>query len=390
MHNLWKIQMLYLLLFFAGTAYGNDTLLMRQILERIDELQVKQNGAFPKGSIAAYRMYSLNKDRQKADLNPFYSGLVAFTLKNLKNDLTPSQRILADQIIANTVPVFAKFKNQKGRPTYNMWPTDTPKIFTNSGWLNLFDKKQALPDDFDDTVITLLALDTSDSTARQVHTLMQSFTNNRDKQIRNTFSNYRNLNAYSTWFGKKMPVDFDICVHTNVLYFVEAYHLDWTPADSATLHLIEMQVAEKKYLSAPAYISPYYNTTANILYHLSRLMSLKPIPALEKYRQQLIEDTKNTFLNANSFMDEVVLSTSLLRWNVEPPIAKPHTTKNIYELVEEDPFSFFIADIAIMLPNPLKQWFGWTGLGKFYYYSDAYNETLLLENLVWRKRRGLH
>ncbi len=385
-----KIHLLVLLMLFAAvTGHANDTLLMGSLLERIDYLQVKQNGVFPKGSFATYRMYALNKDRQKADVNAFFTGLIAFTLRDLKKDLTGPQQQLAEQIISNSLPVYQKFKNQKGRPTYNFWPTDTPKIFPNAGWMNVFDKKQALPDDLDDTVIILLALETADSTAAQVHNIMQSFTNNGQKQVHNTFKAYRNIGAYSTWFGKKMPVDFDICVLANVLYFVQLYHLPWTTADSASLQLIEKVLAEKKHIGAAAYVSPHYSKLPNILYHLSRLMSVSPIPALEKYKQQLIDDAKEALITSDHFMDQVILSTALLRWGVDPPVTKPHAIKNIDELIEENNFSFFIANMASMLPDPLKEWMGGAGVGKFYYYSAAYNNLLVLENLVWRKRRNL-
>jgi hypothetical protein len=362
---------------------------MTKLLKRIDALQSKQSGVFPKGIFPSYRLYALNKDRQKADVNIFFTALITFTLRDIKHQLTPSQQKQADQIITNSLPVYTKFKNRKGHPTYNFWATDTPKIFPNAGWMNFFDKSQALPGDLDDTVIILLALQAADSTAKQAHDLMQFFTNNGDKQVRNTFKGYRNIGAYSTWFGKKMPVDFDVCVLANILYFVQSYNFQWTHADSASLQLIEKVLAERKQVTAAPYVSPHYSRLPNILYHLSRLMSVKPIPALEKYKPQLIEQTRKALADATDFLDEVILSTSLLRWNVIPPQGKSHLASSMEELVEDESFSFFIANIASMLPDPLKQWMGGAGVGKFYYYCPAYNNLLLLENLAWRKRRGI-
>jgi hypothetical protein len=56
---------------------------------------------------------------------------------------------LVEQISLNAKPSFAKFKNQKGRDTYNFWPTDNPMIFPNAGWMNIFNKSQSLPDDME-------------------------------------------------------------------------------------------------------------------------------------------------------------------------------------------------------------------------------------------------
>ncbi len=384
-----KYYLTFLSLFFFSGLLASDTLIISRLLQRIDELQPKEDGVFPKGSIPSYRIYALNKDRQKADINAFYTGLVAFTLNDIQRDFAPAQQKQAKQIVANTLPVFAKFRNRRGRDTYNFWPTDTPQVFPHSGWINLFDKVGALPDDLDDTVIMLLALNAPDSTARAIHALMQSFTNNDQKKIRNTFAEYQDIGAYSTWFGEKMPVDFDICVLANVLYFVQTYNLSWTAADSASLLLIEKVLEDRRHITAAAQISPHYSKLPNILYHLSRLMSVRPIPSLEKFRPQLVADAHKALGSAGTFMDEVILSTALLRWNTIPPQPHPRRANNMEELVEDDQFAFFIANWASMLPGVMKRWIGGAAIGKFYYHCPAYNHVLLLENLVWRKRRGL-
>jgi hypothetical protein len=373
----------------AGTVLSSDSLVVSQLLNRVALMQPVTNGVFPKGSIPSYRLYALNKDRYKADINPFFTGLVALTLQDIKRDLSPAQQQQAEAIISNTLPVYSKFENRKRKHTYNFWPVDTPQIFPNAGWLNWFNKSQSLPDDLDDAVIILMAQQSSEAVAKDVHALMQSFTNNDEKKVKNTFDEYKNIGAYSTWFGKKMPVDFDVCVLANVLYFVQYYNLSWTAADSASLQLIERVIADGRHMREAAYVSPHYATTPNILYHISRLMSLKPIPALEKHKPLLIENARQALLSAETFMDEVIINTSLLRWGVTPPDTRTYEVNNLAELVEDERFSFFIANMASLLPNPLKRWMGNAGLGRFYYYAPAYNNVLLVENLVWRKRRGL-
>ncbi|HQS56451.1 MAG TPA: hypothetical protein PLK14_15190, partial [Sediminibacterium sp.] len=75
----------------------------------------------------SFRMYTPNKSRYKADVNPFFTGLVAFTLQHLMPDLSPSQQLQAKRIIERAKSVYPKFKNRKypERNTYNFWPTDT-------------------------------------------------------------------------------------------------------------------------------------------------------------------------------------------------------------------------------------------------------------------------
>ncbi|NCI46359.1 hypothetical protein [Sediminibacterium soli] len=370
----------------AVTARANDSLILRS-LKRIAQLQPKESSVFPKGSIPSYRLYAWNGDRQKADINAFYTGLTVFTLRDIQQQFSAEQQRVSDAIVHRALPVFAKFRNRSGRYTYNFWPTDTAQIFPNAGWMNWFNRSQALPDDMDDTVILLMAQRAQDSVAKAVHALMQGYTNSGERNIHNTFAGYKHIAAYSTWFGKKMPVDFDVCVLANTLYFVQSYRLPWTAADSASLLLIEKVLSEKKHMHAAAYVSPHYNRSANILYHLSRLMALRPIPSLEKYRPQLIAEAGQAFADARSFMEEVILSTALLRWGAVPPQGKAWHATGLTELIEDERFSFFIANMASMLPDPLKQWLH--SAGKFYYHAPAYNHVLFIENLVWRKKNGL-
>ncbi len=369
---------------------AGDSLIIQKLLQRIEQLQVKEAGVFPEGAFPSYRLYALNKDRQKADVNAFFTGLMAFTMRDIEPYLAQTQQVTAERIILKTLPVYEKFRNRKGRPTYNFWPTDTPAIFPNSGWMNHFNEKQALPDDLDDTGILLLAAKAADSTAAAAHRIMQGFTNNGSGKVKNTFSAYRHIGAYSTWFGKKMPVDFDVCVLANVLYMVQSYNLAWTSADSASARLIVKVLEDRKHVTAAAYVSPHYSRLPVILYHLSRLMSLRPIALLEPYRRQLIDDARRALASSDNFLDQVLLSTSLMRWGVEPPVITTQLNGSLSELIEDESFSFFIANMASMLPDPLKQWMGGTGLGKFYYYCPAYNNMLVLEYLVWKKRMALH
>ena len=307
------------------------------------------------------------------------------------NDLSPTQQLLAKRIIDHSTEVYPKYRNRKNnRNTYNWWPTDTPRIFPHSGFLNLFNKRQAIPEDLDVTSLTLIAKGASDSVAKEVHGYMQLFTNDRKKKLHNKFKEYEDIEAYATWFGKKMPVEFDIGAFANILYFVQKYNLAWSKTDSVTLDLMQRMIKEKKHINASRNISPYYVKLSIIMYHVSRLMSLKPIAELENLKPQLIAEATQALLNADNYMDQVLLSTSLLRWGVSPPDLEPRKIDTFEEFVEEDAGTYFVTGtLATLLPNPFNQWMESTRLGRFYYYCPAYNNLLLLENLIWRRRRGL-
>jgi len=378
--------LLFMLFFYTNKSNAFDTTIVTQLLHRIEQLQVKENGVFPKGQFPSYRTYALNQDRQKADINPFFTGLIVFTLERIKDQLTPYQQKIVEQISSKAKPSFAKFKNRKGRDTYNFWPTDTAKIFPNSGWMNLFDKRQSLPDDLDDTVILLMALGSENHLNESVHHLMQFYSNNSTNKIKNTYFFLKDLSAYSVWFGKKMPVEYDICVLANVLYFVQKNHLTWTNVDSASLNVIVRVIEQKKHITDAKYISPHYAEPIVILYHLSRLMTLKPIPELEKFKSELIKQTTQLYDQKTTFMEKVLLSTSLINWGEKPPKMLLKTDLKLHNIIEDEKFSFFIANMTSMLPGQLKKVTTALKLGRFTYYCPAYNNVLLLENIILHQK----
>lgn len=382
----FKCLLLFLLFFYTNKSIAFDTTIVTKLLHRIEQLQVKEEGVFPKGLFPSYRTYALNQDRQKADINPFFTSLIVFTLDKFKNLLTPYQQKLAEQISINAKPSFEKFKNQKDRDTYNFWPTDTPKIFPNSGWMNLFNKSQSLPDDMDDTVMILMALNADKATASQVHLLMQEYTNGGKGKINNTFPSISNLNAYSVWFGKKMPVDFDISVLCNVLYFVQHYKLPFTKADSSSVELINNVLKENKHIKSASFISPHYGSPEIILYHLSRLMNLKPIPEIEIFKPILIKQAIELQQKKQPFLKQVLLSSALLNWGIRPNALTFQSNQDLTALIEDETFSFFIANMASMLPSQLKKVLTASALGKFSYYCPAYNNVLLLENIILNQK----
>ncbi|MDP1843000.1 MAG: hypothetical protein Q8K64_06220 [Sediminibacterium sp.] len=376
-------------IFYCSHSFANDTLQVTQLLNRIQQLQSSQQDIFPKGLFPCYRMYALNKDRAIADPNIAFTGYITYTLKALMPKLTPYQQLIAKEIIAQSLPVFEKYKNKKGRNTYNFWPTDTLAFFPNSGFLTNFTKTKSLADDLDDTSLILMGLSADSSIAQEVHTIMQQFIKKDKQEINQFFKEYQHIVTYSTWFGKKMPVEIDVSVLCNVLLFVQTYQLPWTKTDSACLKLIVNIIKDKKHITDAPYMSHYYPTSALILFHVARLMNKKAIPELDALKPQMIQEALDLFAQSNSFMEKVILTTTLLRWNTIPPQQTIVHANTLTELVEDDQsFAFFIANLAYLqlkVPDGVKKWAGKLGIGKFYFFCPAYNNMLLLENLVWQQ-----
>lgn len=375
--------LLFLLNGTAAITAANDSLSVGQVLQRIRYLQLHANKHFPAGMLPSYREYDRRRDVFKDDDNIFFTGLVVFTLKQLRPQLNAAERLLADSICTAAAPVYDLFKNKKGRDTYNFWRTKPPVVFPNGGWLNLMNRTHALPDDMDDTAITLMAQEAADSTVEKVHLLMQHHVNSGKKQKKKIRAGYRNIPAYSTWFGTRMPTDLDLCVLSNVLYLVKTRNIPFTTADSASLQLICTAIDNGDYKNDPSYISPHYGRTPIILYHFARLMQAGEFPALTQRKQVLITETRRQFELAKNPLDKILLSIALLKWGEAAPMVQMEATAPVFTEFEQTDFAFFVANMTSILPDPLRQGIGKSGIGRFYYYSPAYNDLLLLEYLVY-------
>ena len=360
--------------------------LITVLLKRVAALQVKQYDAFPAGAFPSYRSYAYNQHVEKADINPFYTGLIVFTLQRLQKDWNPEQQAIVANITRQALPMFSKFESRKHPHIYNFWPTDTVKVFPNGGWLNWFDRKHSLANDLDDTVIMLLAMNSDAATAAYVHDFMQAYINTPQKRIVNTKKYLAGFGAYSTWFGVKMPIDFDVCALSNVLYFVQEYQLKWTAADSASLQVLVHAIDQNDHLNDGAFISPHYEKPAVILYHLARLMSIKPIPLLEERKPLLIQQAKTLLQKSSSSIESIILSTALVKWGEDPESLKQIKVRSLVKDIESTDFSFFNANMATFLPAPWKRGLGASRIGYFSYFCPAYNNVLLLELLTLSRK----
>jgi hypothetical protein len=265
--------------------------------------------------------------------------------------------------------------------------TDPVKFFPNSPILSRF-KSKALPDDVDCTAIVLQAKNASKSEVQQMHNYIQAYINDHKQKIRSSFLDYENIPAYSTWLGYRMPADLDVCVLSNVLLLVNEYNLKHTSADSASLKVITEVVRKREYMTHSEYASPYYQRTPVILYHLSRLMESRKIPELEQFKEQLVQDAKTSYMQSSHFIDKVILSTSLMRWNSIFPDYHISTGVKNYLNDSMHDFVFFYATMASMLPNPVNKWAMKLNIGRYNYYCPAYNDVLVLENLVFAQKNN--
>ncbi|MCH5717037.1 hypothetical protein [Niabella hibiscisoli] len=95
----------------------------------------------------------------------------------------------------------------------------------------------------------------------------------------------------------------------------------------------------------------------------------------------MIKDLKAEMQRADNEMELVLLQTSLIK------LGKIPGEKIVVSRKDWDRFYFFVANMTSVFPNPVKGIFANSRKTNFFYRSEAYYQTLLLENELWRLKR---
>ena len=219
---------------------------------------------------------------------------------------------------------------------------------------------------------------TTQPTTPETHWLKQKLSQHANgsgrHQIRNTYADYRNLRAYSTWFGKTMGVDFDACALSNMLYCIYQYDLPCNQHDTDSLSYLRAVVESGRYVAEPFRCAPHYARTSLIIYHIARLMAAFAIPELEPIRSRLIADTHRELNKAHNRVERMMLATSLLRLGESVPTI---STDGIEQDIQS--FHFFIAGLLTAYEQPWLRRFADRPLMQMRWQCEAHSWALVAE-----------
>ena len=368
-----KNCLIFLLLFcFVAVSGQNKSSLpsVDSLLHAITNLQTSESSFYHKGMFSSQR----GKHKRKEDDNIFFTSLIAFTLENIKENLSLPDRELSDSICRKAISNYSFYKDGNGMSTYNFWQTNPPRFFPNSNYLARH-KYFNIPDDADCTALIYLTDTSLKNKSEWLKDKLAQHANLTTSKIKSTYKKYRNYKGYSTWCGKKMPIEFDICVQTNILYFVFENKLKLNANDSATISLIKSMVMSDEYLRDSYFVSPSYKKPSIILYHLARLLGMFNIPELEDCREKIKTDIEKQLEKENGFMERVILSSSLIRMGGSP---KPVIYRKSIEK-EVNNFVFFDADLFSPYARPSLKFVSKSKLFAVPFCCKAYSLALLLE-----------
>jgi len=372
---------LYILLSVHCIGQPADTLTIKSLLQSIAALQSEHASDFPDGGFISYRKYQYSNE-YKLDYNSFFAALVLYNINRYKDYLTPEEYTIAEQMKAKCLPYFELFKDKKNKLIYNFWPKYPPVCFPNGGWLNLLNKADALSDDIDDCSMINLAIGISKLQADSLKHCYLQVINGKNKHSNGFYKHYQQSPVYSTWLGAKMNIDIDLCVLCNAVLFSYNYHLPLTQTDTASMNLIVDMVQQRKYITDAGYVSMHYENTSTIIYHIARLIHFSNYPPLLALKPQLIKEARKRLATSPFALEKLLLQNALLQLGDRDPALIP---TNRSELLSED-YPFFIANMAAITINPFKRIFKNSKIGRFSYYSYAFNLSLLFENKVlWQR-----
>ena len=357
------------------------TLSPHTLLARIADLQSPGDGPYAPGLFPSQRTYSYAPSYEVEDDNVFFTAVIVYTLQRMRERLSRESQQLVDTISARARVSYPRYQNKQGQKMYNFWQVHpTERFFPNGGVLSRF-RHFRLPEDIDTTSYVYLTQPHSGEDLQWLKQRLVLDTNRNRRQVQNTLPKYRHLRAYSTWLGQaNMPIDFDACAMSNLLLVIFKHQLPLNEHDEDTIGYLRMVLRDGDYADHPFRVAPHYPRPALILYHVARLVGTHEVPGLSGCRPLLVEHLRRQGRRTSSFMDRVLLSTSLMRLG-EPPLV----TSLPAGLDEEiDRFSFFIGGLLTVVDNPVTRFLAPSDLFHLQYRCRAHSLALLLEHEVYR------
>ncbi|CAH0997292.1 hypothetical protein EMA8858_03423 [Emticicia aquatica] len=356
---------------------ANDTQNSIDILiERIASYQSRGDKFFPKGIFPSYRQnkYLFYK---RPDTNIFYTATIVFILNQIKGKVSEKSKIIIQEITEKAINNYPNFQNKDGLKTYNFWPTNPSNHFSNGLIFKHF-KHFKIPDDIDDTALVYLTLPHSKEYTLWLKEKLKQHANLSTRKVVNTFQHYKNLKVYSTWFGKNMPIEFDVCALCNLMYLFQKYKLPYNDYDEAVFTFLQEIILREEYVSDAFKVAHNYATTPLIIYHYARILGDFELQSLEICREKLIQKTKQLLENEPTEMNKLILETALLK------LDKTHKPTLNAKISASKPtnFTYFIAGLLSSYENQVLQFFAPMKITQMAWKCDAHDLTLILENMV--------
>jgi len=341
----------------------------------LERLQCKNDLYYTDGLYAAARVWANNSYHRK-DNTCFFTACIGLTLIRYRKLFKAEELEIVDGILERMHAAFENFRNKDGHASYNFWQTMPSKHFPGGYFAHRFNFFM-IPDDIDDSaMIHLVKRHTKEEQLALKEKMIKYAVGNLkwpDKPVRG----YEKFKPYNTFFVKNMPAAFDVCALSNALYFIYDAQLTLNEQDEHSLAIITKCIAQNDHLNRPYEVSPYYPNSILIIYHVVRLMIDFSVECLFRYREKILNQSKQLLLNATQNKMEQLLLTICIQ-KIEPQtihIDEPN-------MKEKKHFSFFVAGLLGEVRPKWLRSLAFSNVTHIKYQSGAYAEALWLEHLL--------
>jgi hypothetical protein len=349
------------------------------LLKELNTLQSAGNSIYPEGIFPSQRYHPFLPYRREDD-NLFFTSSVVRILQGVSSKFSDAEKEVFNSIQSKALNAYSLFQNKDGLDTFNFWQTNPSRHFPNGLFMHRF-KHFQIPDDVDDTALVYLTEEASKERTSWLRDKLKLHSNHAYKKAFNPLPHYKDLKCYSTFLGKKMYIEFDFCVLSNLMFLILT-HFDEDELDEfdkGTLEFICSVIERDEHISKPFYSAPNYPNTELILYHAARLMGLLP----ESYRKRIdgkIKSDIGSVLSKTKGLSLVLLENAAIKLEVE-------TTQRSFDssILNDTEFYFFHAGMITAFENTIAQRLAPNSLFHLRYTSRALNGALLIENLMLKR-----
>ncbi len=361
---------------------GNKEAIIEQIEKVINYLQTTQaensgkyisKGLFPNWRMHVTGLYSRN------DNSFFFSALIAQILIENLPFLPIHLKAKAESIIEKIKVAIPQYESQKGEKIFNFYPQKPFKPFGNGLFLKYL-KQMHLANDSDDTVLAYSILRKPKLEHEYLQKKLASHANGVTKNMQNNLYGMEKQPAYSTWIGKKMPIELDVVVLANILKTQLEAGIILDQHGLASWEIIKQVILQSHYINTPFKVSPNYAKTEIIAYHISKLASYN-LPDKELVMNQLQSDILNIIPKASS-IQKLILGNTLNQLGVfELPS---------FEINPKDfeTYSYFFAGFLSTKSGWIYDKLAPKSIFHFKWICPAHNYTLYLEHLCFKLKKA--
>ena len=347
------------------------------VLLLCDKLKFIQNLHFNKlkGLFPSERSHPFAYKRE--DYSAYFTATLYHSLSRLIPFLEESEMQILEEIRARACLGVSPFQNKQGLNRYNFWQTNPGKHFPNGYVLGKSDFFRP-PDDVDDSVMIyqLQKRNAEDSIWLMQH--IDSYANGEKKWIKNTPEPYQKLEAWCTFFSKDMPLGFDACVLSNVLYFNLLHTFLKSKQYHDSLRYLILMLERKDHIFQPEKVSPYYPHSSIIIYHLAKVISSFEVPELDVFKEELQFQILEIFKTPLFQVEKTMLENAWI-WlfkTAVPELATP---------IKNGRFYFFVLPLTLEFEGKIPQMLAHNRLSHIRFHCEALEIALTIENLVLKR-----